>query len=73
MMRRKKLEHLVTTGMIEGKHSWDKQQKKMFYGLTKWLNGGQVAYLLHQGLEMYERSQYPTLMSTAQDWLNKGL
>ena len=37
VMRRKKLEHLVTTGMIEGKCSWGKQHEKMLDGLTKWL------------------------------------
>ena len=42
MIRRGKLEHIVTTGMIEGKYSRGKQRKKMFDGLTKWLNEGQV-------------------------------
>ena len=36
-MRREKLEHLVATGMIEGKLSKGKQREKMLDGLTKWL------------------------------------
>ena len=41
-MRREKLEHLVTTGMNEGKGSRGKQPKKMLDGLTKWLKVGRV-------------------------------
>ena len=33
-MRRKKLEHLVTTGMIGGKRSKGKQREKILYGPT---------------------------------------
>ena len=33
VMRREKLEHLVTTGMIEGKRSMGKQREKMLIGL----------------------------------------
>ena len=38
-MRRTKLEHLASTGMIEGKCSTRKQREKMLDGLiiTKWL------------------------------------
>ena len=42
-MRREKLEHLVTTEMIEEKRCREKHQEKMLNGLTKWLNIGQVA------------------------------
>ena len=42
VMRREKLKHLVTTGMIEGKCHSGKWRKEMFDGLTKWLVGGQV-------------------------------
>ena len=35
-MRREKLEHLVTTGRIEGKRSREKQLEKMMDGLTMW-------------------------------------
>ena len=37
MMRREKLEDLVTTGMIGIKRSRGKQREKMLDGLTKWL------------------------------------
>ena len=37
VMRREKLEDLVTTGMIEIKRSRGKQREKMLDGLTKWL------------------------------------
>ena len=40
-MRREKLEHLVTTRMIEGK-----QQQKMMDGLTKWLKVGRMTEAL---------------------------
>ena len=40
-MRRKKLEHLVTTGIIEGKCCRGKQREKMD-GLTKWLKVGRA-------------------------------
>ena len=35
VMRREKLEHLVTTGTIEGKRSRVKQREKIWDGLTK--------------------------------------
>ena len=37
VMRREKLEDLVTTEMIEIKRSRGKQREKMLDGLTKWL------------------------------------
>ena len=42
VMRREKLEHLVTTGMIEGKRSRGKHNEKMLDGQTKWLKVGRV-------------------------------
>ena len=45
-MRREELEHLVTTGMIEGKYSRGKQRKKMLDGLKKWLEVGRVTEAL---------------------------
>ena len=39
-MRREKIEHIVTTGMVKGKLSTGKQGEKMLDGLTKQLNGG---------------------------------
>ena len=40
VIRRETVEHLVTTGMIEGKLSRGKQLEKMLDGLTKWLKVG---------------------------------
>ena len=37
VMRREKLEHLIKTGMIEGKRSRGKHREKMLYGLTNCL------------------------------------
>ena len=36
-MRKEELEHLVTTGMMEGKCSRGKQCEKILDGLPKWL------------------------------------
>ena len=41
-MRREKLEHLVTTGMVERKRSRGKRREKMFDRLTKWLKVGRM-------------------------------
>ena len=38
--RRKKLEHFMTSRMIEGKRSKGKQGEQMLDGVTKWLNVG---------------------------------
>ena len=46
MMRKQKLEHLLTTGMIEGKLNRGKQRKNILDGLTKWLNLGRVTEAL---------------------------
>ncbi|GFO35708.1 endonuclease-reverse transcriptase [Plakobranchus ocellatus] len=40
VMRREKLENLVTTGMLEGKRSRGKQREKLIVGLTDWLKAG---------------------------------
>ena len=42
-MRREKLEHLVTTRMIQGKRSRAKQHERMLDGQTNWLKVGRVA------------------------------
>ena len=39
-MRRERLEHLASTGMIEGKCSTGKQLEKMLDALTMWLKVG---------------------------------
>ncbi|GFO01905.1 exportin-t-like [Plakobranchus ocellatus] len=40
VMRREKLENLVTTGMLEGKRSRGKQREKLIEGLADWLKAG---------------------------------
>ena len=42
VMKREKLEHFVTTDIIERKRIRGKQQKTMLTGLTKWLKVGRV-------------------------------
>ena len=46
VMRREKLEHLITTGMMEGKRSKGKQREKMTDGLANWLGAGKVVEIL---------------------------
>ncbi|GFO45839.1 endonuclease-reverse transcriptase [Plakobranchus ocellatus] len=46
VMRKGKMEHIVTTGMMEGKRSRGRQREKMLDGLTKWLNAGRVTQAL---------------------------
>ena len=45
-MRRENLEHLVTTGMIDGKRSTGKQRENMLDGQTEWLKVGRVTEAL---------------------------
>ena len=45
-MKREKPKHLVTTGMMVGKCSREKQREKMLDGLTKWLKVGGVTEAL---------------------------
>ena len=45
-MRREKLEHLGSAGMIEGKCSKGKRREKIFDELTKWLKVGRVTEAL---------------------------
>ena len=46
VMRREKLEHLITTGMMEGKRSRGKQREKMTDGLVNWLGAGKMVEML---------------------------
>ena len=46
VMRRQKLEHLITTGMMEGKRSRGKQREKMTDRLVNWLGAGKVVEIL---------------------------
>ncbi|GFR91668.1 endonuclease-reverse transcriptase [Elysia marginata] len=40
IMRREKLEHLITTGKLDGKRGRGKQRGKMMVGLKRWLGSG---------------------------------
>ncbi|GFN99437.1 UDP-glucuronosyltransferase 2a1-like [Plakobranchus ocellatus] len=42
VMRRGKLEHLVTTGKFEGKRSRGRQREKIMDGMATWLGTGKV-------------------------------
>ncbi|GFN96828.1 hypothetical protein PoB_002333400 [Plakobranchus ocellatus] len=46
VMRRGKLEHLVTTGKFEGKRSRGRQREKIMDGLATWLGPGKVSDIL---------------------------
>ncbi|GFO19175.1 hypothetical protein PoB_004568000 [Plakobranchus ocellatus] len=46
VMRRGKLEHLVTTGNFEGKRSRGRQREKIMDGLATWLGPGKVSDIL---------------------------
>ncbi|GFN81086.1 hypothetical protein PoB_000759200 [Plakobranchus ocellatus] len=46
VMRRGKLEHLVTTGKFEGRRSRGRQREKLMDGLATWLGPGKVSDIL---------------------------
>ena len=46
MMRREKLEHLMAAGIVQGKHSWEKQHEKKLDGQKKWLKVGRMTEAL---------------------------
>ncbi|GFN95634.1 endonuclease-reverse transcriptase [Plakobranchus ocellatus] len=46
VMRRRKLEHLVTTGKFKGKRSRGRQREKIMDGLATWLGPGKVSDIL---------------------------
>ncbi|GFO22774.1 UDP-glucuronosyltransferase 2a1-like [Plakobranchus ocellatus] len=46
VMKRGKLEHLVTTGKFEGKRSRGRQREKIMDGLATWLGPGKVSDIL---------------------------
>ena len=49
--KEKKLEHLMTTGIVEGKHSRGKQQEKILDGLPKWHQAERVTEELKSKLK----------------------
>ena len=70
MLRKEKLEHLLISGMIEGKCSTGKQRKKMLDRITKWLKIGRVTESLKGwGIEMCWKSWSPTPKSMTPDCL----
>ena len=68
-MRREKLEHHMTTGMIDGKRSRGKQREKMLDGRTKWLKVGRLidAPKVTSNRDGCGRSWLPAPKSTAPD------
>ena len=46
VMRREKMEHLVTTGMLEGKRSRGRQREKVLDSLASWLRATDVMEML---------------------------
>ncbi|GFN91495.1 ecdysteroid udp-glucosyltransferase [Plakobranchus ocellatus] len=46
VIRREKLEHLVTTGKLEGKRSRGRQREKITDGVATWLGPGKVTDIL---------------------------
>ncbi|GFS12970.1 hypothetical protein ElyMa_001385600 [Elysia marginata] len=42
VMRREKLEHLITTGKLDGKRGRGKQREKIMDGLKRWLGSGSL-------------------------------
>ena len=48
VMRREKMEHLVTTGKIEGKRARGRQREKMLDGLAKWMGTEGVNNLIRE-------------------------
>ena len=44
-MRREKLEHLITTGTMDGKRSRGRRREKIIDGMAKWLGTGVMEVL----------------------------
>ena len=65
VMRTEKLEHLMTIGMIVGKHSRGKQPEKMLDRLTKWLKVGQVTEVLKA---MRDRNTWKFVITYAKEY-----
>ena len=63
-MRREKLQHLVKTEMIEGKHSREKQREKMLDWQTKWLIVGRLTEALKA---MRDRDLWKVMISYSKE------
>ena len=64
-MRKEKLEHLITTGMMEGKRSRGKQREKMTDGLANWLGAGKVVEILKA---TRDRGIWKDMIANAKAW-----
>ena len=64
VMRREKVENLLTIGMIEEKHSKRKQCEKILDGLTKWLKVARVTEALKA---MRDRDVWKVMISFAEE------
>ncbi|GFO24426.1 timeless-interacting protein [Plakobranchus ocellatus] len=62
VMRREKLENLVTTGMLEGKRSRGKQREKLIEGLTDWLKAGKSLEAIEA---IKDRKKWRTMIANA--------
>ena len=62
--RREGLEHLVTTGMLEGRRSRGRQREKILDGLTTWLKAGKVTEIL---TKMKERDVWREMIANAME------
>ncbi|GFO14917.1 mitogen-activated protein kinase kinase kinase 7 [Plakobranchus ocellatus] len=64
VMRREKLENLVTTGMLEGKRSRGKQREKLIEGLTDWLKAGKSLEAIEA---TKDRKKWRTMIANAEE------
>ncbi|GFN84853.1 hypothetical protein PoB_001135900 [Plakobranchus ocellatus] len=62
VMRREKLENLVTTGMLEGKRSRGKQREKLIEGLADWLKAGKSLEVIEA---TKDRKKWRTMIANA--------
>ena len=62
-MRRQKLEHLVTTGKMDGKRSRGRQRQKMLDGLATWMNKDTPINMLDSVL--WDRGGWKSLIADA--------
>ena len=64
VIRREGLEHLVTTGMLEGRRSRGRQREKILDGLTTWLKARKVTEIL---TKMKERDVWREMIANAME------
>ena len=64
VIRRDGLEHLVTTGILEGKRGRGRQREKILDGLTSWLGAQRVTDILST---MKDREAWRGMMANAME------